>query len=571
MIKLTKYLTIDCEADNNEIPFIVTICNTYLKVELIYPRTLEGHNRINKICQDKKIQKIFHSATSDINFLSNVNIRVLPPYHDTLIMASLVDENFAKRNLKVLSMRYLDDPCPDYQDLKKVKAKLKREAKKKGHSFDWQDIPKEIIEPYAIQDAVRTMKLFYVFKDLVFKKYKKIYDMEISLIPIIHAMKKRGMMVDRNFCKHEIGILENQYYYFYNKIIRETKNLWNIHSTQQVLQYIEDKNIYVEAKTPKGNPSVNAKTLGMLSQEYPIFKYIQYCRKALKQINTYYEPLLTRYTTNEDPVARFDLYQTGTRTGRFSAELIQTAPRQKSKGEIQNNVRAAFITRPGYINLYFDYNQIEMRLFIHFVNHKGLIEAVKQGLDPHTDTAITLFGQDKVNADPSYRQRAKTINFGLIYGQGKAALANALNLPMMEAYKVIKNYYHKYPVREFMDKIMSEIQKTGKLKVKWIGRSYNIPINMAYKGVNALIQGSAAYVLKLALLRVDKYLSSKVPGATILLQMHDELIIEVPDNYNVREVAQKIKEQMEDHHTFRVPITVDTKFSITSWQDKQKW
>lgn len=558
-------IALDTEYDSiTKRPFIATISDG-INAHLYYLNNPKDYFIVKQLAESKKITKIFHSATSDIYALAQINIQVSRPYHDTFIMSSIIDENFSTRKLKGLAQKYLEEPCLEQKELNKVKTVYK---KKYGKNFSWEMIPKEIIAPYAIKDAEYTYKLYQYFKPKI-KPFYDLYRLELALVPIIVSMSLRGHQIDRSFCYYELKMLENLSDYYYNKVIKYYGKIVSLQSPMVIRRIIKKENITITEKTKTGLISTNKSILEPLAPKYEVISDILNYRNAIKQIQTYYTPLLNNYTNENNFIAHFQFYQSGTKTGRFSAELIQTIPKEQTAKTIKNRVRQAFIARQGYINLYFDYEQIEMRLFAHFTQNQVLLDAIKGGFDAHEGTAKDLFGEEKYNLDPKkYRKMAKTINFGMIYGMGSNLLAQTLGLSLVEATEILYAYNRKYKIKEFMNKMSETLYRQGYIKLDWINREYRVPKDMSYKCVNVLIQGSAAYLLKLAMLRVAKYLKN-FPDMHMLLQIHDELVIEVPQNAPIKGIAQNIKEQMEDQTTFSVPITVSVEYSIKSWLNKQ--
>lgn len=562
-------IAIDTEYDEvTKIPFICTMSDGENSV-LLYPDKPKDYFIIKKICESKDIIKVFHAITADMYAFHQIGIKVIRPYHDTFIQSSIIDENFSSKNLKQLAKKYLHEPCEEAKHISKIIQKYKR---KYGRTFSWSMIPKKDIEPYAVKDAEYTIDLYRYFKPKM-EKYKKLYRLELDLIPLIMKMTIRGLYIDRNFCKAEMGKLDYIHRYYYRLLFKKYGKIFNLNSSIDIRKLIKTFKITVPEKTTTGQISTAKETLTPMIEKYPILRWILNCKNADKQISTYYWPLLHKYTTNKDPVAHFQFYQSGTKSGRFSAELIQTAPKEKQKGEIKNNIRRAFISRPGYVNLYFDYDQIEMRIFAHFTNNKTLIEAIKNGYDVHEAMGIELFGKEIYEDNPKdYRRIIKTINFGIIYGMGLNTLAKSLGVPKHKANEILSQYDQTFRVRSFIQKMTSLLLRQGYISLGWIDREYRVPKNLAYKSVNILIQGTAAYIIKKAMkIFSESPLQCVYKSLTLLLQMHDELIFEIHESELDKNLVLEIKNIMEDFNTFKVPITTSAEYSIKSWMHKMKW
>jgi DNA polymerase-1 len=565
------FVAIDTEFDIKVKPFIVTMCDWEMNTFLFYPQKENDYRKIKYICESPDVKKIFHSATTDIFALHNIGIETVSPYHDTFILASILDENYKSKRLKFLAKNFLHEPCLEYRKLSVVKRKMKKELKK---DFSWDKIPKDLIEPYAVKDAVYTMKLFqdrYYDKVMSDSKLRKLYYMELDLIPVIVGMMKRGVQIDRKYCQVEIDRLNAFYSYYYNKLFQICGEIFNLNSPKSLRKLLKKADVYIPKKTKTGLVKTDYATLSLLKEEYPVVRYIINCRGAAKQRDTYYIPLLNRYTSPEDPIAHFPLYQSGTKTGRFSAELIQTIPKKESKTDVANYVRKAFIPREDYINLYYDYDQIEMRLFAHFSENQRLIQAILDGEDVHDVTAHDIFTEEQIKENPKDRRRdAKDINFGIIYGMGKKAMAKKLGKSLAETEILFRKYDSKYKMRDFIRRMTSELYRKKHINLEWIGRKYHVPKRFAYKSVNVIVQGSAAYIIKKAMLRIAKYLRY-VPGVNLLLQVHDELIFEMHKSIICQRYVADIKHLMEDHDTFAVPITVSVSYTEKSWKEAVPW
>ena len=561
-------IAVDTEYDEvTKVPFIVTMADDSVS-KLLYPDKKKDYWMIKQICESSDYTKIFHSATSDIYALSRIGISVQPHYEDTFIMSSIIDENFSSRKLKELAKKYLKEPCLEAKELNKIKNKCKKECKKKGIEFRWSLIPKETIEPYAVKDAEYTYALHNYFESKI-KPYQKLYEMELELVPIVVDMQKRGHKIDRSFCEVESEKLEQIYEFYYNKLVRFYGKLFNIGSPKDLRLLIKKAGLFINEKTPTGLVSTGKEVLEKFADKSPIVQWIINARSCDKQVGTYYWPLLNEYTSPSDNTAHFSFYQSGTKSGRFSAELIQTIPNKQDKTEVKNNVRKAFIPRKGYTNYYFDYDQQEMKLFVHFTENMSLVKSIKNGIDPYIATAIDIFGQEEYDKDPEDTRRiVKNICLGMIYGMGSNSLAARLNLPLNQAYSILSRYDQKYRVKSFLSKMASLLNRQGYVSIDWIGRDYRVPKHLSYKCVNIIIQGSAAYIIKLAMIRIKAY-TAAYPGINMLIQAHDELIVEIPNKYDHSIIVPKIKELMEDHTTFLVPITASVKYSEVSWLDKK--
>lgn len=632
-----KIIAIDTEY-NKYIPFLATTTDQKLESKIYNLNNSIDKVKLKEICESKEYIKVFHASVNDIYALSNIGINVVKPFEDTLLAASILNENYETKKLKSLAKIYLDEPCEEAKLLSKLKAKYKRECKKNNTKFSYEDIPKEVLEPYAVKDTIYTMKLWYLFKNPI-QKFIDLYNFEKLLVPIIIKMVKIGIKIDRKFCKkmiknceknigknynEMIKILKNNNIQFIEEIIRSRKplsqeyldkhdlillNLTNTeegklkficnqkfssNSSKQLQHIITSLKLPLYEQTDKGNLKLDIEVLKK-NKHIPFIKLLLNYRFYNKQLNTYYEPLFNYYTSNINDRAHFMFYQSGAKTGRFSAELIQTIPKSLEDKPIEERryIRSAFIPEKNHYFLCIDYDQIEFRLFAHFANCKPMIEGVKNKVDIHLATAFDIFGKNVVLQNDlikkACRRGIKNLNFGIIYGMGVNALSVSLkemiddmekhatkhkiniNLPS----EILQMYYKKLPVKEFITNLTGKLYKQGFItlnlnsKLMRINRQYHVPQEKAYKAVNVLIQGCAAYVMKHGMSRINNYIKkSKYKNKIkLLLTVHDELVFEIHKSINVNTIAKQLKEQMEDLVTFNVPIQASCKWSNKSWGD----
>lgn len=592
-------LSLDTEYDNQKRPFIATICNEQLKTTLFDIEIKEDCQKLKQLAESKNIVKIFHSAVSDIYALQQIGIYVQPPYEDTMIMASLVNENYASRKLKELAKIYLKEPCNEAKVLSKIKSKYKKIAKEEGKEFHYGLIPKNVIKPYAIKDAVYTLKLEYLFQKPM-KKYTELYEFEKSLIPIIVDMQTNGMKVDVPLLDKtvvKVKDLIKQRRTDMQTILRKNNirlgKIFNSNSPKQ-LQMILDKFGIMLVKKTKTGYSVDVEVLENIN--HPFVKVLLEYRFLNKLYTTYYYPIWNEGKLAKNNRVHFQFYQTGAKTGRFSAERIQTIPRNEDKSEklLGHNVRNIFIPKKGYVLVCFDYEQIEMRIFAHVSNCQRLINNINNGYDPHMGAAYDVFGKQIIDYNEIVKKLArraiKDTNFGIIYGMGVNKLRSGLTSTLKELQKnmgnskieidspavIMMRYHEMYPVKDYMQKTTAELFRKGYITITCnsdlmrFTRDYRIPQDMAYRGPNAKIQGLASYVMKYGMKRSYNWMHEQKVDAKLLATIHDELIWEIRDDKNLMNIIIGIKRQMEDYITFKVPITTSVKMSRKSWGDTKE-
>ena len=628
------------------VPFVATSTDTQLKSILL--DIDNEYDQLKEFCIDPNITKVFHNATYDIYVASNIGINCVGPYEDTMLMATLVNENFDSKKLKVLAKVHLNEPCLEDEELRKVKAKYKKELKKdlaaleadgeevsddELDDFDYSCIPPEVLYPYAIKDAIYTLKLYYLFRKVVYENYKDLYEFEKSLIPIVVEMTQHGFRIDREFVKKmideygteaievekemlqyladrdayataiicrktEAGIvsraeavgMDNVIDVSYDDVkgfILTYKKEFNAGSPKNLRDVIEKLGITVTVYTKGKNPVISTdksalKAIPKDSQNYKFIELLGRWRFLTKQLSTYYRPLYYRYTSEQNDIAHFIFYQSGAKSGRFTAQLVQTIPRtdEVEDERFVRHIRKAFVPRPRRILIAIDYDQIEMRIFAHFARCKPLIDAINAGYDPHTGTAYTLFGKDFYEAQTKDRQKslrriAKNINFGIVYGMGKTKLSNSLGIPMREALEVLEVYHKNYPVKQHIAEQTAMLYKRGHVTIEAdsplmkFKRDYHVPPELAYKAVNIRIQGMAAYCMKYGIKRSYDWIKANKLDIPLICTIHDELFFEVwEQDYDI-EIVRSLTTQMEDRVSFDVPILASPKASSKSWGDAQ--
>lgn len=611
-----RTISIDTEYDYCD-PFLATMTDEELQTRVFRLKVLSQKKELKGICERRDIRKVFHHATGDIFQLRNIGIKVADPIECTLIASNLVDENYSSRNLKKLVEAHLGITAHESNRLKGIIKKFKEKAKNGGYQFKWSQLPDEYIIPYAKRDPEYTLKLWYYWQEPL-QDSLKLYEFEKSLMPLIVDMQLKGLRIDRYRCKrisNEYGRRLEVLYDEMSKHIVDNKIVlgkeFNPRSPKQIQDIIlqmgmEDNTgdetlITLKTRVPKTDKNA----LQKLSSDSKFFELLIKNRFYTKHKGTYYDPLYEYYTSEKDDTAHFLMYQTGAKTGRFSVELAQTFPKpeeNKLAGEL-HEVRKCLIPRRGKAFLAKDYEQQEARLFCHYANATRMIEIINQksgtkGFDIYVETGELLFGGKFDN--PKYRKPlrfiAKTDFLGAVYGEGQKKLIEStvamsyarfdnkvveeLGINSQWAYDSLMKFYKLYPVREFMNANMNELYHKGYIELNFdsrlmnFSRRYNIPKHLAYKGPNAKIQGTAAYIIKHAMIRCNERIRKErwQNRVAMILQVHDELIFELDNNYSfIKEVDQAMGEEMNDMETFSVPITTSGKWSPISLGDLKEF
>ena len=403
-------------------------------------------------------------------------------------------------------------------------------------------------------------------------------EMELPLIPVLERMERKGIRIDRKLLSEmsnrfgtRLGELETEIY-------KEAGEEFNINSPSQLGTILFEKLDYpVIKKTQKTkNYSTSVDVLEELAgRGFPIPRLILDHRELHKLKSTYVDALPQLVASDGRVHTTFN--QAIAATGRLSSSdpNLQNIP---IRTEIGREIRKAFIAEEGNVLLSADYSQIELRVLAHMCGDEDLIEAFRRGADIHRTTASRIFGVSEEDVTSEQRRASKTINFGVLYGMSAFRLGNELGIPTGEAKSFIDAYFNRYPkIRELLDRTLEEARETGKVstlfgRVRYIpeihNRSFTVRANAERMATNAPIQGTAADLLKMAMIALDRAIRESAPEASMLLTVHDEIVLEVPES-NVEQVETLVRKTMEDVYPLAVPLAVDSHWG-QSWYDAKE-
>ena len=516
---------------------------------------------IRPILEDPTLGKGGQNIKYDVRVLKRVGIEVCGVTFDTMIGSYLVDPNLRQRNIDFLSLRYLGvKKIPTEQLIGKGK-----------HQLTMDLVPVEEVSEYACEDADIAYRLHRYFDSRLRELgLDTLYrDVEVPLIPVLSAMEHRGILVD-------LPYLRNLAYEFgttIQKLTHEITDLageeFNINSPAQLGHILFEKlEIHKELgikrlKRTKTGYSTNITVLESMG-EHPLVERIMEYRNVSKLKNTYVDslPQLVHSRTGR---IHTSFNQSVAATGRLSSSdpNLQNIP---VRGELGKRVRKAFIAASGYVLLVADYSKIELRILAHLADDEDLREAFRNGLDIHTETAAKIFNIQSKDVDSDLRNRAKAINFGVLYGMGPRRLAKETGISTQEADAFISRYFQRFPrIKSFIDETLRTARQEGGVRTI-LGRWRPLPdLNSSDPGkrqsaermaVNTPIQGSAADLIKLAMIRIYHRLNDSSVDAHMLLQVHDELVFEVREE-NVEHIADMVSESMKSAISLTVPLGVD--------------
>ncbi|MEO1958998.1 MAG: DNA polymerase I [Nautiliaceae bacterium] len=493
---------------------------------------------IEKILQKKVIG---HNLKFDFKMLKSYNINPKDPFADTMILAWLLNPD---------SKVGLDSNVKDYLGHSNIKY---TEIVKKGENFSNVDI--KTAAKYAGEDAFVTLKLYEKLDKLLWDEVRWDFkEIEMKLINILADMEREGIKVDIKYLEEVEKNLKNKLDFLTKEIYSLAKEEFNIKSPKQLGKILFEKLKLPPKKKTKTGYSTDEKVLNSLKSKHPIITKILEYRRLDKLLSTYVIPLKEYAKKDKEHKIYTNFLQTGTATGRLASKNpnLQNIPVEK-----EINIRNAFYTDKLFASL--DYSQIELRLLAHFSEDENLIKAFLEDKDIHLETAIKIFGKNEAQ---KYRQIAKSINFGLIYGMGAKKLSETINVSLNEAKEFIEKYFSSFPkVKEFIEKTKEEVKQKGYIETLFKRRRF-FDFSIANKGliaayereaVNSIFQGSAADIIKKAMVDIKK----EFPSSKMLLQIHDELIFEIEDKKEAKEY-QKI---MENTLKLKVPLKVDISFA----------
>jgi DNA polymerase-1 len=435
-----------------------------------------------------------------------------------------------------------------------------KETVKSGEDFS--KVPVENAALYAAEDAVFTLKLYNaLYRKLASNEkaiYKEFEEIEMPFMRVLLDMEKEGITVDRAKLKELQAKNEAEIEAVKNEIFELTGFEFNINSTKQLSDILYERLGLKPQKKTKTGLSTDERTLLKMTDEHPVIEKILLYRELFKLKSTYIEPMLELSAKNESHKIYTSFLQTGTATGRLSSKNpnLQNIP---TKTESGRQIRYAFVPMPGNMLIGIDYSQIELRLLAHFSQDETLVGAFLEGRDIHLETAQKIFGEAAAKEN---RNKAKTINFGLLYGMGSQKLADSLSISAKEAKELIESYFASFPtVKAFLESIKEYAKEHGFVETM-MGRKRFFDFKNAgprdeamylREAVNTVFQGSAADIIKVAMIRIKETIEKEGLNAKMILQIHDELIFEAKES-ETKELGTRFAQIMENVVKLNVPI-----------------
>jgi DNA polymerase I len=507
--------------------------------------------------EDAQRAKVGQNLKFDAHILANHGVELRGIAHDTLL-ESYVYEVHERHDMDSMALRHLGWKTITYDEVTgKGASRIPFSAVEIGRATE-----------YAAEDADFALSVHAVLFEKISadEKLKYIYEgIEMPVMPVLLRVERNGVLVDAaklDAQSHELGkeMLELE-----QKAYQAAGQPFNLNSPKQIQEILFDKqNLPVKKKTPKGQPSTDEDVLAELALDYPLPKLLLEYRGLAKLKSTYTDKL-PRMVDARTGRVHTTYSQATAVTGRLASNdpNLQNIPIRTPQGR---RIREAFIASPGCKIVSADYSQIELRIMAHLSGDKGLRHAFDHGHDVHQATAAEVFGVPLEKVTKDERRTAKVINFGLIYGMSAFGLAQNLNLERATAQAYIESYFTRYPgVKKFMDETREKARSLGYVETVF-GRRLRLPEIQSGSparrqaaeraAINAPMQGTAADLIKLAMIAVQNWLDEKELQTKLIMQVHDELVLEVPEN-ELADVKEKVRDLMQDVAKLDVALIVD--------------
>ncbi|MEZ8801998.1 DNA polymerase I [Vibrio splendidus] len=515
--------------------------------------------QLKPILEDDAQAKVGQNLKYDMSVLARYGIEMKGIKHDTMLASYVFNSVGGKHDMDSLALRFLQHSCISFEQI----------AGKGKKQLTFNQIELGEASPYAAEDADVTLRLHNRLMENIEQdeKLKTIYEeIEVPLIPVMSRIERTGVFIDDMLLgaqSQEIAVRLDE---LEQKAYEIAEQEFNMNSPKQLQAILFEKmGLPVIKKTPSGAPSTNEEVLQELALDYPLPKLIIEYRGLAKLKSTYTDKL-PKMINAETGRVHTSYHQAVTATGRLSSTdpNLQNIPIRNEEGR---RIRQAFVAQHGWKILAVDYSQIELRIMAHLSGDKALLEAFQQGKDIHAATAAEIIGVAIDQVTTEQRRRAKAVNFGLIYGMSAFGLAKQLGIPRGEAQHYMDTYFERYPgVMQYMEDTRSAASEQGFVETIY-GRRLHLPEIQSRNGmrrkaaeraaINAPMQGTAADIIKKAMLLVDEWIQAEGDGRVkLLMQVHDELVFEVQESA-LAEIESKVQELMESAADLEVPLVAE--------------
>ncbi len=515
--------------------------------------------QLKPILEDEAQAKVGQNLKYDASVLARYGIEMKGIKHDTMLASYVYNSVGGKHDMDSLALRFLQHSCISFEQI----------AGKGKKQLTFNQIELDQASPYAAEDADVTLRLHNrLFANIEQDdKLKSVYEeIEMPLVPVISRIERTGVLIDDMKLGAQSVEIAARLEELEQKAYEIAEQEFNMNSPKQLQAILFEKmGLPVVKKTPSGTPSTNEEVLQELALDYPLPKLILEYRGLAKLKSTYTDklPKMINPTTGR---VHTSYHQAVTATGRLSSTdpNLQNIPIRNEEGR---RIRQAFIAPTGYKILAVDYSQIELRIMAHLSGDQALLDAFRDGKDIHAATAAEIMGVSIDQVSSEQRRRAKAVNFGLIYGMSAFGLAKQLGIPRGEAQTYMDKYFERYPgVMQYMEDTRSAAADKGYVETIF-GRRLHLPEIKSRNGmrrkaaeraaINAPMQGTAADIIKKAMLLVDQWIQAEGDGRVkLLMQVHDELVFEVEESA-LSEIESKVQKLMESAAELKVPLVAE--------------
>ncbi|MEQ3778631.1 MAG: DNA polymerase I [Alcanivorax sp.] len=516
-------------------------------------------DKFKPLLEDDTLRKIGQNLKYDMSVLAeDAGITLRGVAYDTMLESYVLDSVATRHDMDSLSLKYLGRKTISFEEI----------AGKGAKQLTFNQVGLHEASRYAAEDADVTLRLHQTLWPKLEQEGRltEVFrDIELPLVTVLSRIERNGTYVDATLLKHQSQFLAKRMAELQEKAFEIAGQEFNLASPKQLGEILYEKlEIPVIKKTPKGAPSTAEPVLQELALEYPLPQVIMDYRGVAKLKNTYTDKLPELINQRTGRV-HTSYHQAVAATGRLSSSdpNLQNIPVRSEEGR---KIRQAFLAPKGRKIVACDYSQIELRIMAHLSGDKGLTDAFEKGLDIHRATAAEVWGKSLEEVSDNDRRNAKAINFGLIYGMSAFGLAKQLGLPRKEAQDYIDLYFERYPgVKRYMEETRAQASEQGYVETLF-GRRLYLPEIRSSNGqrrqaaertaINAPMQGTAADIIKKAMIKVHDWLDTTHFDAKMIMQVHDELVFEVAEN-QVDDLVKEVKARMESAAELKVPLIVD--------------
>ena len=503
----------------------------------------------------------------DIPILARHGIEISRFLGDTMLMSYVLNSTATRHGMDRLADFYLNYTTTKYTDVTGTASK----------QISFAEVKLDIATNYAAEDADITLRLFNVLTPLLKEKpiqLKLLRDIEYPLVHVLSRVEQNGAKIDKNKLAKHSEELSKKISEFSKQAFKIAGEEFNLDSPKQLIEILYEKQgLPILKKTPKGQPSTNEDTLQRLSEEYELPRIILKYRTLAKLKSTYTDSLI-KIENPKTKRIHTSYQQAVTSTGRLSSTEpnLQNIPIKTAEGR---RIREAFIPENGNVLISADYSQIELRIMAHLSEDKNLTHAFNNDIDVHSSTASEVFGVSIDDVTKDQRRSAKAINFGLMYGMSAFGLTRQLGIARGEAQEYLDAYFARYTgVRDYMDNIKAQAKEDKFVETIMGRRLYLNEINAANglrrqaaerAAINAPLQGSAADIIKKAMLDIDMLINEEIRDVKMIMQVHDELVFECPKEA-ADEVMKEIKLRMENTVNLKIPLIAEAEIG-DNWNE----